>query len=66
MNLKKSIELTRLSLRADFESHKFNSVRGTHDQGILLFDLGEIHGHKTNNNQECLNNQSALETLDES
>jgi hypothetical protein len=37
MNLKKSIELTRLSLRADFESHKFNS--GHNDEGILKSGL---------------------------
>ena len=33
MNMKKATELARLSKRADFESHKFNS--GFYDQGIL-------------------------------
>lgn len=39
MDLKKSSELMRLSLRADFESHKFTS--GIYDQGILKSALRE-------------------------
>jgi hypothetical protein len=47
MNLKKSIELARLSLRADFESHKFNS--GLYDQVILKSALREQMQSKTPN-----------------
>jgi hypothetical protein len=39
------LELTRLSRRADFESHKFNS--GLNDEGILKSALKEQKKDKT-------------------